>query len=86
MADVAPSPANPLPIAQVNNSGLRDAITNALAGIEPGHGNAVFDVDNKGAGVMVVHRFGETWAAVFADRYTFDEHQNQVQVAVRASW
>ena len=81
-----PSPSNPLPIEQFNNSKLRDSITEALAGVDPKHGNVLFDVDNKGAGVILVHRFGDTWAAVIADRYSFDEHSNTFQVAVRGSW
>lgn len=86
-----PTPSSPLPIEQFNNSKLRDSITSALDGVPLGHGNAVFDVDNKGAGVMVVHRFedpvlGIYWAAVLADRYSFDENSNTFQVALRGSW
>jgi hypothetical protein len=86
-----PSMENPLPIELFNNTRLRDSITEALAGIDPGHGNATFSIDNHGAGAMLVHRFedpvlGGYWAAVFADRWNKDDHSNEFQVALRGSW
>jgi hypothetical protein len=81
-----PSPSNPLPIEQFNDSRLRDSIAGALAGIDAGHGTAYFDVDNKGAGVIVMQRLGDSWAAIVADRYSFAEHSNTFQVALRGSW
>lgn len=83
---MSPSVSNPLPIEQFNNTKLRESIATALMGVDPDHGNVLFSVDNKGAGVILVHRFGNSWAAVLADRYSFDEHSNTFQVAVRGSW
>lgn len=81
-------PAQPIfltPIEAFNNSGLRDSINKALEGVPPGHGHAYLDISNKGAGVMVVERFNETWAVVVAGKYTFSEG-GAVQATLQASW
>ena len=76
----------PLPIAAFNNSGLRESIQKALLGVPEGHGNAILDIDNKGAGVMVVTRLSGTWSVVLAGRYSFKEKSTLVQAALQASW
>lgn len=83
-----PLPAQPIyltPISEFNNSGLRDSITKALEGVPAGHGHAYLDISNKGAGVMLVERFNDTWALVVAGRYTFAEG-GAVQATLQASW
>lgn len=78
-------PLVPTPISEINNSGLRDSINKALEGVPAGHGHALLNVDNKGAGVMVVQRFNERWALVAAVKYTKADGVRP-QVAVKASW
>ena len=82
----------PTPIEEFGNSRLRDSITEALKGVEPGHGNALFQVSNKGIGTIAVHRFEDkilfdkvTWAAVAGVRYNFGEGV-EVQATLVASW
>lgn len=76
---------SPTPIEEFGNQKLRDSIKEALAGVEPGHGNALIQVSNKGAGVIAVHRFNETWAAVGAVRYSFGGGA-EVQATLMGSW
>lgn len=81
---------NPLPIEEFNSEHLRDSITTALAGIDAGHGDAIFDVTKNStgttAGVIMVHRFDENWAVVVADRYHVEAKDNEFQVVLRRSW
>ena len=75
----------PIPISQIVNSGLRDSIQKAIEGVDPGHGNALLNVTNKGVGVLAVHRFDDHWALVAGARYTFGGGP-EVQVTVAGSW
>lgn len=81
-----PVTITPTPISAFNNSKLRDSIAAALEGVPAGHGHAILNIDNHGAGVMLVERFNDTWALVVAGRYSFDEKRPEVQAALRASW
>lgn len=76
----------PTPIEALGNTALRDSINAALAGIEAGHGNALLHVDNGGAGVLVAHRFNDTWALVAGGRYDFKTKTPGVQVDLVGSW
>lgn len=83
---------NPTPIEEFGNSRLRDSITEALAGVDPGHGNALFQVSNKGIGTIAVHKFADkilfdkvTWAAVAGARYNFGQGA-EFQVTLVGSW
>lgn len=77
-------PAEPLPVSAFGNSALRESVTKALEGVDPGHGNALLDISNKGAGVMAVHRFESGWALVGGVRYDWKDKGVSAQVA--ASW
>lgn len=76
--------STPLPISSFGNSALRDSVQKALADVPAGHGNALLDVDNKGLGVMAVHRFESGWALVGGVRYGFED--KGVSATVGASW
>jgi hypothetical protein len=78
-------PATPRPIADFNDSGLRESVEKALEGIEAGHGHALLNIDNHGAGLMLVQRVNERWALVAAMRYSFKDG-GSAQAAIRASW
>lgn len=90
---VVPSPARPLPIEEFGNPRLKDAVMKALEGVDEGHGYAALDVQNKGAGVMIAHRFEDVtvlgrevkWGVIFADRWNRGEG-NEVQVTLAAQW
>lgn len=83
---VVPAVIVPTPISEFNNSGLRESVAKALEGVPAGHGHAILNIDNHGAGVMVVERFNDTWALVLAGRYSFEEKRPEVQAALQASW
>jgi hypothetical protein len=78
-------PAPPRPIADFNNSGLRESVQKALEGVEAGHGHAILNIDNHGAGLMLVERVNEHWALVVATRYSFRDG-GSAQAAVQVSW
>lgn len=84
------TPSRPLPIEQFDNKRLRDAVFKALEGVDEGHGSAVLNIENKGAGVMVVQRFADVyglhWGAVLAGRYDFDVRKPEIQVTLAAEW
>ena len=82
----APDEIRPTPISAFNNSKLRDSIAAALEGVPAGHGHAILTVDNKGAGVMLVERFNDTWSLTLAGRYSFEDQRPEVQAALQASW
>jgi hypothetical protein len=78
------------PIAEFNNSGLREAVEKALSGVPEGHGRAILDIENKGAGIMVVQRFENLgkveWGVAVRARYYLDEKSTKVQAALQISW
>jgi hypothetical protein len=78
-------PPTPRPIADFNDSGLRESVEKALEGIEAGHGHALLNIDNHGAGLMLVQRVNERWALVAAMRYSFKDG-GSAQAVIRASW
>lgn len=78
-------PVTPRPIADFNDSGLRESVQKALEGVPAGHGNALLNIDNKGVGLMLVQKFNDRWALVVATRYSFKEG-GSAQAAVQVSW
>lgn len=87
VTEVSQTPVvSPTPISAFNNSDLRESIAAALEGVPAGHGHAVLNIDNKGAGVMLVERFNGTWSLVVAGRYGFEDKRSSVQAALKASW
>jgi hypothetical protein len=77
-------PSEPLPIKDFGNAALRESVTKALATVPHGHGNAFLDIDNKGAGVMAMHRFDSGWALMGGIRYNRED--KGVAATVAASW
>lgn len=78
-------PARGLPIGEVVNDRLAASIDAALAGVDPGHGNAMLDLNNTGVEAIVVHRFNDTWSVVGAATYHW-HGPPEGEVAVRGSW
>jgi hypothetical protein len=83
-------PATPRPIADFNDSGLRESIQKALEGVPANHANALLNIDHNGIGLMLVGRHKspnrpEEWALVVATRYSFKEGPS-AQVGVQVSW
>lgn len=78
------------PISQFENTGLQESINKALAGVEQGHGHALLNIDNGGAGVMVAERFKNLgkleWGIAFGARYSFTTKKPEVQVSLTGSW
>lgn len=80
-----PLPPGSMPVSQFSNTALRESVEAALAEVPAKDSHAFLEVTNHGAGVMVVQRFGDSWALMISDRYTFGAG-NEVKVAVRGSW
>jgi hypothetical protein len=74
-----------LAIADVVNDHLAASIDAALQGVDPGHGNAMIDLNNAGLEGIIVHRFNDTWSVVGAATYHF-HGPPEGEVAVRGSW
>lgn len=84
MADVI-VPPEPLPVEKFGNAALRESVMKALEKAdEKGHGNALIDVDNKGAGIMAMHRFDSGWKLVGGMRYSWADRGVAASLAV--SW
>lgn len=76
-----------VPLADFSNTALRDSVAAAIAGagIPDGHSHVALEVSNKGAGLMVMERFGNSWAAILSGRYNKGSG-SEVKVAVQGSW
>lgn len=56
---LTPTIDDPVHITQVGNSALQESIIHALDATGYGQGYFMLDVDNKGGGVIVAHKFGD---------------------------
>lgn len=85
---LTPTIAEPIHILQVENTRLQESIIHALDNTGYGQGYFMLDVDNKGGGVIVAHKFGDHTVdveLVAGARYNF-ETGGEFQVKVIGKW
>ena len=83
-----PTIPEPIHITQVANTQLQESIIHALDNTGYGQGYFMLDVDNKGGGVIVAHKFGDHKVdieLVAGGRYSF-ETGGEVRVQVIGKW
>lgn len=81
-----PTITSPVPISQFENTKLKESVERALEGLPfPGQGSFILEVENKGLGIMVVHRVNDNWVATLGARYTKDEGK-QISARVVGRW
>ena len=72
-------------IKQFADSHLQESISAALAGVDPGHGNAILDINTDGAKAVILERVSDTWSIVAIGQVHW-HGKPEFDIAVRKSW
>lgn len=72
-------------IKKFADSHLQESIDAALAGVNPGHGNAIVDVDTEGAKAVILQRIDDSWSIIAIGQVHW-HGKPDFEVAVRKTW